>query len=573
MSEPAPLVTIIEHSITLFVYGPLAVFCVWRIFPRLLPVARILALAFLAAQILVVYTHLAAPAVFASQYTVLVVLNLDSEQTSAAFLAGAQLALIGALALLVAWRSRSRRSWRRVYFAGLGALFLFLAIDEYVTIHEHAESAFRVVYLAVGVLVAIAAGIAIRRSGGGFGDFSLLTTGFALLALGALGIDLFNHECYYATNPLLGCRIWKLLEEVVEYFGAWLILLAMLELLPVSEPAPAPLEGWIRRLLYALSALAALVCLAIALRSPVVPILPDLARHSLEYGLWANKRAVEFEAGMNMPAYRLERRESGISFAPYMSGLDWHSFSGLGYSLHLVDQAARQSIASVNEGQSRDSTWITFDTDPERLRYLQRIELEFPPDMPRNRAMWPGADGLATRRGNLSAPTNPQQRAASAQRHAAHPGRNRHARRPRRAMPPISRWASLSQRSCSASRRAARSSQSWRDAGHSLPLAQRESQPRCIHAIPAPAARRQRLLARARPATIWARDCQPASGMRGWPIAKPGKHPCPPICPPGSYTAYTGLYRPQDQTRLAAADSGGEPLPDNMAPLGSLVVE
>lgn len=571
MSEPAPLVTIIEHSITLFVYGPLAVFCVWRIFPRLLPVARILALAFLAAQILVVYTHLAAPAVFASQYTVLVVLNLDSEQTSAAFLAGAQLALIGALALLVAWRSRSRRSWRRVYFAGLGALFLFLAIDEYVTIHEHAESAFRVVYLAVGLLVAIATGIAIRRSGGGFGDFSLLTTGFALLALGALGIDLFNHECYYATNPLLGCRIWKLLEEVVEYFGAWLILLAMLELLPVSEPAPAPLEGWIRRLLYALSALAALVCLAIALRSPVVPILPDLARHSLEYGLWANKRAVEFEAGMNMPAYRLERRESGISFAPYMSGLDWHSFSGLGYSLHLVDQAARQSIASVNEGQSRDSTWITFDTDPDRLRYLQRIELEFPPDMPRNRAMW-----LALTVWRQDGETYQRQRILNSELpllsdtqlildEIVMPG----APASDAADQPLARFPNglvLQAAELPAQAKAGETLDirfHWRSE-----KASHDVYTQFLHLLHDDSGywhgHDQQPLGARLPTRLW---------HEGLADSETWKAPLPADMPPGSYTAYTGLYRPQDQTRLAAADSGGEPLPDNMAPLGSLVVE
>ena len=316
--------------------------------------------------------------------------NLDLEASFGTLLAGSQLLLIGCLALFTSWRSRALPVWHRAYFACLGALFLFLALDELVMIHEWYDIG--VLYVALGVFVVAATGLTVRRASlRGFRKHLLLVAGLAILALGGLVLDSIPPYAVRAVDPIIDYRVLVYLEEVLELFGGWLVLLAMLGQFDAARKVPGPPQSWGDRLFAALSALVVIMCLATASQIPFVQALPQLIRHSREYRLWATEGAVVYEDDLRIVAYRLERREDSISFAPYLSAASWHDFTGLGYSLHLVDQAAKQSIASYDEQESRRSPWRTFARSgfvPHRTRYRSWLELEIPPDAPANRAMW-----------------------------------------------------------------------------------------------------------------------------------------------------------------------------------------
>ena len=448
-------------------------------------------------------------------------------------LASAQLLLIASLALLTAWRSSGRPAWHRAYFASLGALFLLLALDETVMIHEHDEWLFLVIYSALGALVAAATGFTLRRSGGrGFRKYLLLLAGLAVMALGGLGVDIIGLCCYDAISHLLSRRVMYFIEEVLELFGAWLVLLAALGHLETTAAESAIAQRSLFRLLAGLSGLAALMCLAISYHSPFIQALPHLVRHSLEYRLWATETAVAYEADLNMAAYRLERRADGFSFAPYMSAPDWNAFSGLGYSLHLVDQATSQSISGMDEHESRRWTWRTFwhsEPGAQRTRYRPWLELEIPPDAPRNRALWLvltlwREDGDAYRRQKILSsdlPTLGDTQLILDELVITPP--------PPPALPRPKSWLSSTMDSpCKPSSCQPKPKQASRWPFASTGAATKPTAVTMCSSFTCGTTKAAN--GTGMTSGLWASACRRASGMLAYPTARPGKCPCQPTC-------------------------------------------
>ena len=100
----------------------------WRLFPRLSPNSKRMASLMLAAQILVIVVSLELrPTSNVQQW----LWHLDREKNIPATLASTQLALVGVVALTTAWLARARPTLQRLYLAAIGAVFLFLAQDEF----------------------------------------------------------------------------------------------------------------------------------------------------------------------------------------------------------------------------------------------------------------------------------------------------------------------------------------------------------------------------------------------------------------------------------------------------------
>ena len=117
----------------LLIYALVGMICYWRLFPRLSPTAKALALGMLAAQVLVILVALKIRP--ASDYEEWL-WHLNYDWNIPATLASTQLALVGGVALFAAWLAGARPAWQRLYLVGIGLVFLFLARDEYVAFHE-----------------------------------------------------------------------------------------------------------------------------------------------------------------------------------------------------------------------------------------------------------------------------------------------------------------------------------------------------------------------------------------------------------------------------------------------------
>ena len=144
-------VTLIRISVFVL-YALFGVISYRRLYPRLSPFCRRLATAMLMAQVAVIF--LAIPEHPASVFDRWL-WDVHEEGNIPASLASAQLALVAGAALATAWLARGKPAWQRLYLAGIGLVFLFVARDEYLSLHEKIDNWERY-YIALGALVAAA---------------------------------------------------------------------------------------------------------------------------------------------------------------------------------------------------------------------------------------------------------------------------------------------------------------------------------------------------------------------------------------------------------------------------------
>ena len=286
-----------------------------------------------------------------------------------------QLALIGAISLLNALLAWRRDRLASVYFLMLAAAFGFLSYEEY--FFNYFDFGWQQLYALVGaVLLSLLVAVPLRLGkrdrywSPQRGLLLCIPAGLVIGAVGALGLDLIEHQLINWARDNLGQRLWPpLLEESLEFLGMWLALAAMLGLFAAQKPA-----RW-------LGALAAAFALAGLLASFALPVYFEEPEGNI------TKTRVQFEGDMQLRGYTVQHVDEGRTvqvhthLSPGPAG-----FEGLGYSIVLIDQASRAALSTDDDRADANlDSWLTADF---RTVYRQWTDLDIPPAPAESRALW-----------------------------------------------------------------------------------------------------------------------------------------------------------------------------------------
>ena len=356
-----------EILIRLFIfllYALLSLFSYRLLMPDLVPTARRLAAFMLLAQVLTI----AVAVDFRARLGLdewLWDLNQDWNIPSA--VASTQLALVGGVALLNAWRSKSAA---RLYLVAIGLVFLFLARDEYAAFHE-SYLGWERYYAALGAAVVVATLLVAVRSPRRAWKWHLcLLAGLAVSAAGALVIEQLRPQLQgpvcgnLGLLRLEGCLLTYEYEEALEFAGIWLALVAMLGQFSDLKPSPHPHA---RRLLYGL---------------PVIWILWLIIDPFSHRQFLVQPDAIKFESQAQLHDFRIDSGE-GTLVLQLHSSTRRRNHAALGYSIHLIDQVSGHSVAG------RDAHWCCQQgAQGDALIFQQRLAIKIPSTIPVNRALW-----------------------------------------------------------------------------------------------------------------------------------------------------------------------------------------
>ena len=367
-------------------YVPVVLISYRRLIPRLSPAAKRLATVMLAAQVLAIVASLEIQPTSEIERRFW---SLDYEGNIPATLASTQLALVSAVALVTAWLARTRPSWHRLYLLGIALVFLYLAWEEYSEMRRLMfVGKWEIYYIAFGSAVFAATLVVASRSPRHTWIWHIcLLTGLTMSAAGAIGVEELRYEGICRSLGLFsgrGCQTYHI-EESLEFLGIWITLLAVLGQFSDAAPGSRPR---VRRILYLL-----LMFLFIHLLLPTSYLQHTLSTLPLriEYRFLAQPLSVEFESDVGLLGYRTDREEGALVIQLFASPASWHGYTGLGYSVHLVDQVTGESIAGLDASASRRDRW-RIDMNIHGSRYLwmfkQRIAVQFPAQTPTNRALW-----------------------------------------------------------------------------------------------------------------------------------------------------------------------------------------
>ena len=339
----------------------------WLI-PRLSSTGKRLAYLMLAAQLLVVV-----PSIFTQSSSSFEewLWHLDREWNIPATLASMQLALVAFVALVTAWLARARSAWHRLHFVGIGLVFFLLAYDEYAVVHEFIYN-WRYYYIALGTVVVVATfAVAARSPKPTWISYTYLLIGLATSAAGGL---LFESTCGNSLFEAIDrCSKHFWVEEPLEFLGIWLALIAVL--IQFSDASPPP-SLRVRRALLAFP----VVWLLLLIVSPAI--------RSLElYATGGQSADVEFESGASLRGYLMEngKRHIHLFLSPERWDFSGRNIAGLGYSIHLVDQASGDSILSRDRFTHRRFFLLGPGYVPV---YRQWVALDRLTEAPANRAYW-----------------------------------------------------------------------------------------------------------------------------------------------------------------------------------------
>ena len=523
----------------------------WKCLPlsRLTALARRVAAAMLLAQALVLLFALdILPTTAFMRHN----LNFHGEGGYLATLSATQLALVGATALLAAIFQRSGRIWQRRYLVGIGALFFFFALDEYMAIHE-AIADWGLKYAALGVAVAaltlLLAAQSPKRERVWYG---CLLAGLAIAAAGAVALESQWLPCGYEWRffRIDGCFDFGAIEECLEFLGIWLALVGALGLM---DETAATKTGAARRLL----CLSPLLWLAFLF---VYSLIPRLELH-----FSAQPALVQFESGPRLAGFR----QDGADFQLYTQARQ-ADYIGLGYSIHLVDRATGLSVAHRDTWTNRQHGYVLFGQDYAPI-YRQRVDIEIPADAPRNRALVFALSAWRKgKRGQFEdLPIVASDRQQLSETQAILGELVLPAPQPPPAAAPIARFdgrfalldAALPARAMPGDRLAIPIT--WRsDADASGDYTQ------FLHFVHAQTGAQwgydQRPLGARLPTRLWYAGLQDSEV---WRFTLPAE------LAPGQYDVLAGLYDASTLQRLPARDAAGQPLLHARAPLGSLRIE
>ncbi|MDE2636901.1 MAG: hypothetical protein OXI30_11100 [Chloroflexota bacterium] len=336
------------------------------ILPGLPPIAKGFVLLFFMAQAAVVGVALTHEPTSSFEFWLW---HLDREWNIQATLASLQLASIGFAALLIALLLRGQSLWRRLYFAALALLFLFLAYDEYAVLHEFVFNWKYYYFVVGGLVVALTLAIASMSARSTWKWHGLLMVGLATSALGGLVVETnCGNPIFRAINL---CVNHFLVEEPLEFLGMWLAFVALLNQLAFLSPG----ARW-RRALFVLP-----VCWLLMLA--VSPAIHPIER----YADGVRAADVAFASGMRLQGYRLGKSKDSLVLFLSPNGRDFSGRSLLdrGYSIHLVDQVTGVSTL----GRDKNVVLYFFQLGPRYVPvYRQWVELDRPESIPVNRAYW-----------------------------------------------------------------------------------------------------------------------------------------------------------------------------------------
>lgn len=375
-------------------YVPVCMIVYRRLVPHLSPTSKLLATLILAAQVLTYFASI--ESIGGSNFRIST-WDMDRELNAPSALAATQLALVGVVALFTLSLARSRPNGYRLYLAVVALTFLILAREEFFEDrHRALGAAWVFVLAAVGAVVVSATVIVARRSTPHNRIWHIcFLAGLALSATGAIVVEQFRFpELCTALRFMLeggGRCLLPFVEEALEFLGVWLALIAMLG--QFSETAPRPrLAISLLLLVTPLAVLLGLIHASIMLQERL-RTLPSQFEDTLsvipmrlEYNFHARQTSVKYESKLELQAYRLEHADSSLALVVFASPTGFYDYSGLGYSVHLVDQFSGESVLGVDVSANRRQRMrIGY---PSRHLYRQRIEAMIPAQIPSNRAFW-----------------------------------------------------------------------------------------------------------------------------------------------------------------------------------------
>jgi len=541
----------LSGAIVISLYFCVGLFAIRRPLPRLSSSFRRLAWLLLAAQATVIgITFFVVPSTSFQEW----LWNLDNEWNIPATLASIQLALVGVIALFTAVSGGAGPLRNRLYFAGVGLVFLYLAFDEYALIHEYITHWSRL-YVGLGAAVVLATlAMAATSPKGRIMWYALLVSGLALSASGGI---LFEFRCADPVFAVIGnCAQKHLLEESLEFLGIWLALAAMMGCFTEFSPMPGVV---MRRAIYAVPALWLLLLVLSPAISPI-----DV------FNVGAKTAAVEYEADVRLHGYLLEKNQRHLHL--FISAGRWDYFgqglAGLGYSIQLVDQASGSSVLGRDAYTHRRFFQLAPDYVPV---YRQWLDIGATRELPPNRAYW-----IVLSLWRADGDDYQRQRILTSDRQLLNDSQLVLGELVLRAKTPaVQRSDSLAAF----------------DNGFALDAAEMPARARAGETLAI------KFSWRAEEAGVeeltqflhlnhverdewWAHD-QPPLGRRlptrlwysGLADSETWLVPLPPDLRTGRYRVSTGLYRARDQARLPAAGADGNALPDARVMLGELVIE
>lgn len=348
----------------------LAGLAAWRwLLPRLTPNCKGLALTFFLAQVVVIALSLESPSTTFDKW----LWHLDQERNIPSTLAAITLSTTAALALIAAIVGKSQPGWHRMYLIGIAGLFVFLARTEYYALHERAGAGWQQGYIAISAFAVCAITIATVFAGGNYRFWNaLLLFGLAVLGLGSFFVEELRYGCVRLPFPVSGCILSYPYEEVLEFLGAWLALLAILGVLSLSTPKDYQKAT---RLLFLLPPI-----------SLALLLLP-FAITRIEFEFRAEPARITYASGLRLDRIIMVKDLKRLRLTAYFSAQDWHHFTDMGFSLNIVDQVSLKSVAGINSSIGRNEGWRIALYD-EHVRYRPAVELTIPPETPSNLAMW-----------------------------------------------------------------------------------------------------------------------------------------------------------------------------------------
>ena len=536
--------------VVFLLYAPICLIALRWLLPGLSPTARLLALVMLAAQILLLAAGLENIPRWDTRGWLL---SLDQEWNFPSTFASAQLAVVGGAALLTALLTPRRQNLYRLNLVVIGVLFLLFAWDEYFYLHED-NMPLKIAYVTVGALIAAAsAKLALARPGRARLWQISLMAGMALYVFGAVLLEPYHEsDLRLVFLEIEGSvRVYNL-EEALEYLGVWLVLVAVLGKLSAAK---GRLSLFAQLFLF----LWPVLWTALLIQNAWLP--------RVELRFRARPAAVEFASGTRLLGYRLERDKEAIVLWLYPSA--WRShYRETGFSVHLIDQASGQSVASRHV--HTDLQFYLMQIPGFTHIYRQKIVLEIPPDTPTNRAYWLTLAIWRDRGDEFIV-----QKVHSSDHKLLGDEQiifDEFVLRAEDAVPSTAPLAVFENGiTLSAAELPERAS-----GGGALPIrftwtaagALSESYVQFLHLGHQASGEwqvyDQQPLGARLPTRLWYEGLTDSEMWQVW---------LPADLAPGLYQVFTGLYRLHDQERLAATDSYGEPYVDARVPLGDLLIE
>ena len=361
------------HRIFVFLlYIPVSLLCFWRLCARMSTPTRRMAAGMLAAQVLLVVMNFGIRARLGFESWLW---GLGEEYNIPSILASTLLMQVCGVAVVTAYFAKTRPGWQRIYLVGIGLIFLILALDEQFAFYKNSFLSMRdSSYPVVGVMMVVATAVVALRSPRLSWKWHIsMLAGLALLALGGLVLDFRGYYCgQVGFLHLDRCLSLGFEEEVVELFGSWLVLVAMLG--QCSDAAPTPTR-LVRRALYAFPALWILM------------LFLNSFTPRLEFSLLAQSASVRFESGAQLQGYHIDTGDDAARIRLYVSARQEDYLDVVGYSIFLMDQSTGDIVLSQYAKTDRQHGVVLFGPDYAPV-YRQSIDVSFGQEIPVHRAIW-----------------------------------------------------------------------------------------------------------------------------------------------------------------------------------------